>query len=201
VSTPTFPKRDPATAEFWDLRYAARFVPWDAGRVPADFQAFVAAQPVPLRVLVPGCGSGWEVRFLAERGWPVVGLDFSAGALAAARPVLGPFADRVREGDVFQPIAEEPFQLVYERAFLCALPRRLWPDWAERMAALVVPGGMLAGYFFIDAAERGPPFPLHSDDELRDLLEPAFERLEDRPVGDSLPVFAGKERWQLWRRR
>jgi len=36
---------------------------------------------------------------------------------------------------------------------------------------------------------------------LRDLLEPAFERLEDRPVGDSLPVFAGKERWQLWRRR
>jgi thiopurine S-methyltransferase len=69
------------------------------------------------------------------------------------------------------------------------------------MATLVVPGGMLAGYFFIDAAERGPPFPLHSDDELRDLLEPAFERLEDRPVGDSLPVFAGKERWQLWRRR
>ncbi|HET7404358.1 MAG TPA: hypothetical protein VFJ62_21335, partial [Usitatibacter sp.] len=65
MSTPTFPKRDPATAEFWDLRYAAHFLPWDAGRVPADFQAFVAAQPRALRVLVPGCGSGWEVRFLA----------------------------------------------------------------------------------------------------------------------------------------
>jgi len=201
VPTPTFPKRDPATAEFWDLRYAAHFLPWDAGRVPADFQAFVAAQPLPLRALVPGCGSGWEVRFLAERGWPVVGLDFSAEALAAARPVAGPFADRLREGDVFAPIAEEPFQLVYERAFLCALPRRLWDDWAERMATLVVPGGTLAGYFFIDTSERGPPFPLHSDAELRALLEPAFERLEDRPVRDSLPVFAGKERWQRWRRR
>ena len=190
-------------AAFWQTRFETGTTPWDRGAPSPqllrwrDAGAFLAGTTV----LVPGCGSGWEVRFLAERGWPVVGLDFSAGALAAARPVLGPFADRVREGDVFQPIAEEPFQLVYERAFLCALPRRLRPDWAERMAALVVPGGMLAGYFFIDAAERGPPFPLHSDDELRDLLEPAFERLEDRPVGDSLPVFAGKERWQLWRRR
>jgi SAM-dependent methyltransferase len=201
VSTPTFPKRDPATAEFWDLRYGARFLPWDAGRVPRDFEAFVVAQPAALRTLVPGCGSGWEVRFLAERGWPVVGIDFSVQALEAARPVLGPFADRLREADVFQPIAEEPFDLVYERAFLCALPRRLWGDWGRRMAGLVAPGGMLAGYFFIDAGERGPPFPLHSDDELRGLLEPAFERRQDRPVGDSLEVFAGKERWQVWRRR
>jgi SAM-dependent methyltransferase len=199
VSTPTFPKRDPATAEFWDLRYAARFVPWDAGRVPADFQAFVAAQPVPLRVLVPGCGSGWEVRFLAERGWPVVGLDFSAGALAAARPVLGPFADRVREGDVFQPIAEEPFQLVYERAFLCALPRAMRAQVALRWSQLLVPGGLLAGFFYFDDAPKGPPFGI-SADELDLLLTPYFERIDDQPVTDSIPIFAGKERWQAWRR-
>ena len=201
MSTPDFPKRDPATAAFWDLRYGARFQPWDAGRVPRDFQAFVAAQPAPLATLVPGCGSAWEVRFLAERGWPVLGIDFSAGALAAARPVVGPFTDRLREADVFAPIPEEPFDLVYERAFLCALPRRLWPDWGARMASLVRREGLLAGYFFFDAGERGPPFPLHSDAELVALLQAAFERIEDREVGDSLPVFSGKERWQVWRRR
>jgi len=26
-------------------------------------------------------------------------------------------------------------------------------------------------------------------------------RIEDAPVGDSIPVFEGKERWQVWRRR
>ena len=34
----------------------------------------------------------------------------------------------------------------------------------------------------------------------RAVLAGAFERIEDAAVPDSLPVFAGKERWQSWRR-
>ena len=203
MGTPEFPKRDPAGAEFWDLRYAARFAPWDAGRVPDQLRTFIATQPAPPRVLVPGCGSAWDVRFLAEAGCDVVGLDFSPEAVAAARELLGPHADRVRQADVFAPIEEAPFDVVYERAFLCALPRRLWPQWGRRMEELVAAGGTLAGYFFVDpqAGERGPPFALKGDAELRGLLEPSFERIEDVPAADSIAVFAGRERWQRWRRR
>lgn len=200
MSTPSFPKRDPASAEFWELRYAARFAPWDAGRVPAQLLAFVAAGP-PRRVLVPGCGSGWDVRCFAEHGWDVLGIDFSAAALAAAREVLGPHAGRTRQADVFAPIAEAPFEVVYERALLCALPRRDWPAWGRRMAELVAPGGLLAGFFYFDQGDRGPPFPLHAESELASLLEPAFTRRADAPVPDSIPVFAGHERWQVWRRQ
>lgn len=201
VETPSFPRRDPATPEFWDLRYGADYRPWDARGVPRQLQAFVAAQARPLRVLVPGCGSAWDVRFLAESGWDVLGIDFSAEALAAARPVLGPHAGRVRQADFFAPIPEAPFDVVYERAFLCALPRRLWSAWGERVGEILAPGGVLAGYFFFDAGERGPPFPLHAADELRALLEGRFERIVDEAVDDSLQVFAGRERWQVWRRR
>jgi SAM-dependent methyltransferase len=200
VSTPTFPKSDPAGPEFWDLRYGARFAPWDAGRVPAQLRAFVGAAPAPLRVLVPGCGSAWDVRFLAESGWDVCGIDFSHEALAAARAVLGPHMGRARHADFFAQLAGEPFEMVYERAFLCALPRRMWADWGSRMAQVVAPGGVLAGYFYFDAGESGPPFALGSQAELDRLLAPAFERLEDAPVDDSIAVFQGKERWQLWRR-
>ncbi len=200
MADPTFPKRDPADPEFWELRYGARFAPWDAGKVPAQLSAFVQGS-APRRVLVPGCGSGWDVRCFAEHGWDVVGIDFSRGALEEARLVLGPRFDRVREGDFFAPIAEAPFEVVYERAFLCALPRRMWSDWAHRMAQIVEPGGVLAGFFFFDDGERGPPFPLHSPRELDDLLRGAFERIEDAPVADSIPVFRGKERWQVWRRQ
>ena len=200
VSIPEFPKRDPAGPEFWDLRYRAHFAPWDAGRVPAQLRAFVDASQ-PRRIFVPGCGSAWDVRYLAERGWDVLGLDFSAEAVAAARATLGPFADRVREGDVFARIEGSPFDVVYERAFLCALPRRLWPAWGERMAELVRPDGVLAGFFYVDSGDRGPPFPLHDQAELDALLAPAFTRIADAAVPDSIAVFAGKERWQVWKRR
>lgn len=200
-SPPTFPKRDPADADFWNLRWQAGFVPWDAGRVPSQLVAFAAAQPGRPRVLVPGCGSGHDVAHLAGLGWDVLGLDFSPEALEAARPVLGPHASRLRQGDFFAPIAEAPFDGLYDRAFLCALPRRLWGDWGRRVAELVAPGGWLAGYFYFDQGERGPPFPLASQAELDALLAPAFERVEDAPVPDSIKVFVGKERWQVWRRR
>ena len=74
------------------------------------------------------------------------------------------------------------------------------------MAQLVAPGGGLAGFFFIagsfdmEKAERGPPFPLHGQEELDALLAPHFERVEDEAVADSIAVFAGRERWQAWRR-
>jgi SAM-dependent methyltransferase len=199
VADPTFPKRDPADPEFWELRYGARFLPWDAGKVPAQLLAFVGASP-PRRVLVPGCGSAWDVRSFAEHGWNVVGIDFSPAAVEEARRLLGPHARHVREADFFAPIPEAPFEVVYERAFLCALPRRMWGDWARRMAELIQPGGVVAGFFYFDAGERGPPFPLHGEDELDGLMRGSFERIEDAPVDDSIPVFRGKERWQVWRR-
>ena len=200
MADPTFPKRDPADPDFWELRYAARFAPWDAGKVPARLLSFVTSNP-PQRTLVPGCGSAWDVRCFAEHGWDVLGIDFSPLAVEEARRILGPHAARVREADFFAPIEGAPFHVAYERALLCALPRRLWPEWARRMAELVRPGGLLAGFFYFDAGERGPPFPMHGQEELDALLVPAFERIEDQPVDDSIAVFRGKERWQVWRRR
>lgn len=200
MSTPEFPKADPADAPFWDMRYQAHFTPWDAGRVPSGLREFIARESPAGRVLVPGCGSAWDVRFLAESGCDVEGVDFSAAAIEAARPVMGPHAARVRRANFFGTEVSGPFALIYERAFLCALPRRLWGDWAARVSALLGTGGMLAGYFLFDEPGRGPPFALHGQAELDDLLAGRLVRCEDVPVADSIAVFAGKERWQAWRK-
>jgi thiopurine S-methyltransferase len=68
------------------------------------------------------------------------------------------------------------------------------------MAQLLREEGCLAGFFFTRETERGPPFGI-SAEGLRALLDPFFERLEDRPATGSLPVFEGAERWQVWRKR
>ncbi|MDD5296942.1 MAG: methyltransferase domain-containing protein [Rhodocyclaceae bacterium] len=189
----------PETPDFWDKRFAARTTPWDAGGVPADLMAFASTVPGAPRVLIPGCGSAWEARWLMERGWRVTALDFSAAAMEVAREVLGDHGACLLHADFFHFDAGEGYDILYERAFKCALPRKMWQDYARRCAVLLPPGGLLAGFFFFRDDPKGPPFGT-SPEALRELLSPWFECLEDRPAAESIAVFSGFERWQVWRR-
>ncbi|MDD2763537.1 MAG: methyltransferase domain-containing protein [Opitutaceae bacterium] len=186
---------------FWDQRYRAGRMAWDCGGVPRALTEFLKQHPAGGRALVPGCGSGYEIKAFQAAGWTVLGLDFSRDAIDRARTVLGPLADRVCVGDFFtHPLAAGGFDLVYERTFLCALPPAVWPDYARRMAELLRPGGRLCGYFFFGPEEEPPPYPIGRE-ELSGLLGSSFQMQADDPVGDSLPLYAGKERWQVWCRR
>lgn len=193
--------QDSSRPEFWDARYSSSVTPWDAGGVPPRLAAWIAAEPGPLRVLIPGCGTGYEARAFHERGHDVLAIDFSDAALEAARRELGTLGGLIRKADFFN-FEAEPFDLVYERALLCALPRARWHDWAQRMAELVKPGGRLVGFYYIDDNERGPPFGIGVR-ELALLLDADFSIEQDTPIppAQSLAVFQGKERWQVWRRK
>lgn len=201
-----FATRDPATSAFWDERYRAGFTPWDARGVPAALTRFIDTGQPGRRVLVPGCGSAYEAAVLDARGFDVTAIDIAAGALARAREVLGDaLADRVLvQADFFA--LEREFDWIYERAFLCALPYRLWPDYGAAVRRLLRPGGMVAGFFYVrnaaDEPRRGPPFPGHRT-EIEAVFAPGFacEADEDVPAGESIPVFARHERWMVWRRR
>lgn len=196
---PTFATRNAADPAFWDERFEQGFTPWDLGGVPEEFRQFIDSR-APCPTLVPGCGNGWEAAWLFERGWPVTAIDFSPQAVASARRALGAAGAVVQQGDFFAFTPQPPCQLVYERAFLCALPPAMRAAYAARVAELLPPGGLLAGYFYLGETRGGPPFAMPAD-ELEALLAPAFERLEDRPSAAPLPVFQGQERWQVWRRR
>jgi SAM-dependent methyltransferase len=192
---------DSAEPDFWETRYRQGVTPWDAGRVPPRLEGWLATLPARQRVLVPGCGSGYEVRRFVERGDDVVGIDFSDAALDAARRTLGRFAHHVRKADFFA-FSAPPFDVVYERTFMCALPPHERQRWAQRVADVMRAGGLLAGFFFLANKDRGPPFGIAARD-LHALLDPAFTLIEDEavPAEQSVPVLAGHERWQVWKRR
>ncbi|MEP7157590.1 MAG: methyltransferase [Betaproteobacteria bacterium] len=198
---PEFPRLDPASPEFWDVRFDADFMPWDQGAVPQCLSTYVARHPAPRHTLMPGCGSAYEARLLLEANWPVTAIDFSPSAVLHARKVLGPLGATVREVDFFGPeLATGHFDVIYERAFLCALPLKLRAQWAESVARLLSPGGKLIGFFFFDEGTRGPPFGI-TRSELGGLLAGNFELVEEAAPADSIPVFDGKEMWQVWQRR
>jgi SAM-dependent methyltransferase len=194
-----FASRDPLSPGFWDERFAQGFMPWDRGGVPAQLRQFIAASP-PLATLVPGCGTGYELAALCDAGWDATAIDFAPVAVANARSAVGQWSGRVIEADFFTYIPAAPLDLIYERAFLCAMPRAMWPQVAARWAALLTPGALLAGYFFFDDAVKGPPFGIDRA-ALDALMAPSFDCIEDAAVTDSIPVFQGKERWMRWRRR
>jgi len=92
------------------------------------------------------------------------------------------------------------YDLVFERAFLCALPPRLWEDYTHKMQQIIKPGGYLAGVFFLAEKPKGPPFG-SSREALVQLFGPHFSLLECQPVDAALPVFSGQEFWMVWQRK
>ncbi len=197
---PAFASRDPSSPGFWDERFDQAFTPWERGAAPARLRRFVTEAARPLAALVPGAGSARELALLCEAGWDATAIDFAPSAVAQAKALAGRWAGRVVEADFFAYAPPRPLDLVYEQAFLCALPRARRPDVARRWEALLAPGGLLAGYFFFDDAPKGPPFGIGRD-ELDGLLGAGFDCIADEAVEDSIPVFAGKERWMVWRRK
>jgi SAM-dependent methyltransferase len=197
---PDFANRDPLAPAFWDERFDRQFTPWDRGGAPAELREFVAQSPKPYSALVPGCGAAHELALMLEAGWDATAIDFSPAAVARAKAQAGQWAERIVQADFFDYTPPRPLDLVYEQAFLCALPRKRWPDIARRWEQLLPSGGLLVGYFFFDDAPKGPPFGI-TRAQLDALLAPGFECIVDEAVKQSIPVFAGRERWMVWRRK
>lgn len=188
-------------ADFWTVRYTAGKTPWDFGGIPLALKSFLEKHSVPGSVLIPGCGSGYEIQAFHAAGYDVSAIDFSPAAIVQAKRVLGELAQRVIEGDFFSyDFGPHRFDLIYERTFLCSMTPSRWPDYARRMAELLSPGGRLIGVFLYgQRRSSGPPFPL-TESEAEQLFTKRFQLMRSEAMTDSLPLFRDMERWQEWLR-
>ena len=188
---------DSSRREFWDSRFAAGKMPWDCHGVPDKLKTYLSRRK-PGHALIPGCGSAYEVAAFHAAGWSATAIDFSPVAVERAKSLLGSLGKLVVMGDFFKHVFDQSsFDVVYERTFLCALPPQLWPDYAARMRQLIRPGGKLVGFFLYGEESEPPPYPLTTA-QADELFGRDYILTQDKPVNDSLPVFAGKERWQEW---
>jgi len=185
--------------DFWTVRYAAGKTPWDFGGVPLALKSFLERSSVLGTVLIPGCGSGYEVQAFHAAGYDVSAIDFSPAAVNQAKRVLGELAERVILGDFFTyDFGERRFDVVYERTFLCSMTPSRWPEYVNRVAEILSPGGRLIGVFLYgQRSSSGPPFPL-TEPEANQLFKKHFQLVRSEVVTDSLPLFRDMERWQEW---
>ena len=166
--------------------------------MPSALTNWLNTAPTPGRVLIPGCGSGYEVRAFHAAGWDTVGIDYTPAAVTRAKATLGGLADKVMRSDFFtHNFGSQKFDLIYERTFLCALPPERRTAYVARMAELLVDGGKLLGFFLYGHEDEPPPYPL-TDEAALALFGKNFVRRADEVVTDSLPIFGDRERWQIW---
>lgn len=154
--------------EFWEERFATGNTPWDRGASSPQLGAWLGSgQLQPCRILVPGCGSGYEVAELALAGFEVTGLDYADEAIARThRRIKDAGVDATLvQADVLEWEPDRPFDAVYEQTCLCALYPDLWLEYAERLYRWIRPGGRLFALFLQlprpGAAEgfiQGPPY-------------------------------------------
>ena len=183
----------------WDERWRRADTPWDMAAPAPPLVAAVTRGDLapPARVLVPGCGAGHDVRFLASRGFRATGVDVSPLALAKARELAG--SDGVTaefvEADLFAlPPALRGFDLVWEHTCFCAIDPSRRDDYVDAVADALRPDGRLAGLFFEIAPDKGPPFGATAE-EIRHRFARRFSVDVLRLATDSHPARQGKELW------
>jgi SAM-dependent methyltransferase len=156
------------TREFWEQRFSAGDTPWDRGASSPQLAAWLAAGTLQrCRILVPGCGSGYEVADLALARFEVTGLDYAGAAIERTHRRLnatGVDATLV-QADALAWLPERPFDAVYEQTCLCALYPDNWRAYADQLHRWIAPGGKLFALFMQlprpQAAEgyvQGPPY-------------------------------------------
>jgi thiopurine S-methyltransferase len=206
-------------AEYWKKRWAEGQTSFHKEE---PHPALLTHEPrltggTPSRVLVPLCGKSVDLRWLAARGHSVVGVDLARVALEAffhesgvtptpvdlgGHPALTAGTITLVEADLFEldPGALGPFDAVWDRAAIIALPPDLSRPYAQQVRAMMKPGAraLVVALEYEPTAMNGPPFAI-TREAVQSAWAPArVTLLEDTDALAESPRF--RERGLTWMR-
>ncbi len=183
----------------WENRYRSGDTPWEKGAAHPALVAWLKKNAFSGRILVPGCGSGHDVRALAAHGADVTGLDVAPSAIAAAERFPRTGHETYAAGDFFHPPAEwtGAFDGIFEHTCFCAIAPADRRAYADSVVRLLRPGGRLLAIFYLDPGNDGggPPFGC-TPSELDALFSRDFRLIHEET---SLPTHPGREDREILR--
>jgi thiopurine S-methyltransferase len=190
-------------AEDWLSRWEEGRIGWHEADGNASLKEHWPELPHGSRVLVPLCGKSPDVLWLGSKGHSVTGVELSE---IAVRSFLDEASLEFTEsengglkifrcadpdvtmvcGDYFS-FTDDPFDAVYDRASLIALPSQIRPAYARHTTSLLKPGAghLLVTLEYVQEAVGGPPFSVLAD-EVRSYWD-HLERVSERNAIDGCP--------------
>lgn len=173
---------------YWNERYESGYTGWDIGHVADPLKTyFDQLTNKDISILIPGGGNSYEAIYLMEQGFTNVTIvDISTVVTERLQKNHAQWLDKGLQiicMDFFD--LDRQFDRIIEQTFFCALLPDLREAYAKKMAALLKPGGKIAGVWFNREFEGGPPF----GGDVRDyttLFSRYFERVDFTPCYNSI---------------
>lgn len=190
----------------WENRYLAGETPWDKGAASPALAELLEQEPITGRVLVPGCGFGYDVRLIAPTASEVIGIDIAPSAVEAAKQYPNSGKESYVVADLFNLPMEwrGTFDSIWEHTCFCAIQPSLREAYVEAVAGALKPGGQLYAQFYLDpgntSPDEGPPFEVKIP-ELDRLFQPKFELVREWLPTRTYPGREGREWMRVLRRR
>ncbi len=186
----------------WESHYKSGDTPWEKGAAHPALVDFLKRSPVRGRVLVPGCGTGHDVRALAATADEVVGIDIAPSAItrAKAQPAVGGESYLLADLFALPPSLRGSFDVVFEHTCFCAIDPSLREKYVAAVAGALKPGGHLLAIFYLDPGldpdETGPPFGV-TKEQLDAFFSPQFSVLAEWVPDTTYPGRDGRELFRV----
>ncbi len=185
--------------DYWNERYAAGQTGWDLGKASPPLEDYIKQLGnKDLKILLPGCGNGYEALLMAELGFTnLTVLDIAPLAVEKLQDRLQSYPSvRILCEDFFEHV--DNYDLILEQTFFCALPPSMRKQYVQKMAELLVPQGKLVGLLFATEFDKaGPPFGGTTEEYLQ-LFSPYFTDAILEPCRNSIRPRQGNELFVKW---
>lgn len=195
------------SASFWDEIYRNNSVSWDIKTPTPVFETLMDAGKFmkPGKILIAGCGKGYDAVLAAKKGYDVYADDFSIEAIKFARDLAE--KEKVKVNflleDIFRldSIYREYFDYIYDYVTYCAVLPERRKEYAEKMAGLLKPGGRFIALLFpVENREGGPPYAVDVE-EFYDLVSRHLSIIFSSKKINSIKPRKGREILQIYLKR
>lgn len=146
--------------KYWSERYRFQLTGWDAGSITTPLKEYIdQLENKSLKILVPGCGFGHEVKYLYDQGFKNVDvIDFISKPIESLKAYCMNWQDsQFIVGDFF--IHHGEYDLILEQTFFSSIDPGYRMQYANKTYELLRDDGKLVGLLFnINFPGNKPPF-------------------------------------------
>lgn len=187
---------------YWENRYLSNEISWDTGQITTPLKEYIdQIQDESIKILIPGCGNGYEFEYLTDSGFMnSFVLDYADIPLDNLKKRMpNQKENRFIHTDFFEHHSQ--YDLIIEQTFFCALTPDLRAEYVQKMHSLLSPNGKLIGLLFqFPLTEKGPPFGGSKEEYLKlfsdyfeiKTLETAYNSIKPRQGNELFFIFTKK---------
>ncbi|MEO6184630.1 MAG: methyltransferase domain-containing protein, partial [Verrucomicrobiota bacterium] len=166
----------------WELRYQTKDMPWEKGEPSPGLVDFLAAHSELKRgtVLVPGCGTGHDVRAWAKAGFKVTGYDIAPSAIEICdeKTKEAGLTATLVPGDFLNENPTQRFDWIFEHTLFCAIAPEQRDDYVQSVLRWLNPSGYYLAVNYLIPDKDGPPFGTTREEQL-ERFSPHFDLKEE----------------------